>query len=319
MFPPFPQAPAVQVCECQPPIVVVMSANRPLIRDLLRQDRPSFSFEFFPPKTDKGEENLWQAIRELEPYNPTFVSVTYGAGGSTRDRTLRVVQRIAAETSFVPMAHLTCVAATEEEVAAVIDDLRDAGINNIMALRGDMPGGFDVRWEPTPGGLHHADELVRLIHTRGEFCVGVASFPEGHPESPDRDTDAKYLALKLNAGADFATTNLFFTAEDYFSHTDMVRAHGSDAPIIPGIMPVTNVAQIERMTAMSGATFPERLAERFHAVADDPDRVRALGVEVATELCLRLLEGGAPGIHFYTLNRSTATRQIWANLHPGTS
>lgn len=290
-----------------------------LITDLLRPDQPSFSFEFFPPKTDQGEANLWAAIAELERYNPTFVSVTYGAGGSTRDRTLRIVQRIAAETSMLPMAHLTCVSATVEEVTAVIDELADAGVRNIMALRGDMPGGFDVRWEATEGGLSHADDLVRLIHTRGDFCVGVASFPEGHPESPDRDTDARHLAGKLNAGAAFATTNLFFDAEDYFSHVEMVRAHGSDAPIIPGIMPVTNVAQIERMTAMSGATFPSRLAERLRAVADDPDKVAAIGVEVATDLCQDLLDGGAPGIHFYTLNRSTATREIWANLHPGHS
>lgn len=287
------------------------------IRDLLAEPGPSFSFEFFPPKTDVGEANLWQTIRDLEPYNPTFVSVTYGAGGSTRDRTLRVVQRIAAETSMLPMAHLTCVAATRAEVEAVIDDLADAGVRNIMALRGDMPGGFDIPWQATEGGLSHADELVRLVRQRGEFCVGVASFPEGHPESPDRDTDARHLAQKLSAGADFATTNLFFRAEDYFSHVEMVRAHGSDAPILPGIMPVTDVAQIERMAAMSGAVFPDDIASRLHAVADDPEKVRAVGVEIATELCTELLAGGAPGIHFYTLNRSTATREIWAHLHPG--
>lgn len=287
------------------------------IRDLLAQPGPSFSFEFFPPKTDAGEANLWQAIRELEPYNPTFVSVTYGAGGSTRDRTLRVVQRIAAETSMLPMAHLTCVAATRAEVETVIDDLADAGIVNIMALRGDMPGGFDIPWQATAGGLAHADELVRLIRQRGEFCIGVASFPEGHPESPDRDTDARHLAQKLQAGADFATTNLFFRAEDYFSHVEMVRTHGSEAPILPGVMPVTDVAQIERMAAMSGAVFPDDIATRLHAVAGDPEKVRAVGVEIATELCTELLAGGAPGIHFYTLNRSTATREIWAQLHPG--
>jgi methylenetetrahydrofolate reductase (NADPH) len=287
------------------------------IRDLLRPDRPSFSFEFFPPKTDEGEANLWQAIRELEPYNPTFVSVTYGAGGSTRDRTLRVVQRIAAETSMVPMAHLTCVAATRAEVAAVVDDLAAAGVRNVMALRGDMPGGFDVRWEPTEGGLTHAAELVQLVRSRGEFCVGVASFPEGHPESPDRESDARHLAAKLNAGADFAVTTMFFRAEDYFSHVELVRGFGAAQPILPGVMPVTDVAQIERMTAMSGAVFPDDIAGRLRAVGDDPDKVRAVGVEVATELCAELLAGGAPGIHFYTLNRSTATREIWANLHPG--
>lgn len=287
------------------------------IRDLLDPQRPTFSFEFFPPKTDQGEANLWQAIRELEPFNPAFVSVTYGAGGSTRDRTIRMVQRIAAETDFLPMAHLTCVGATREEIAVVVDDLAAAGVCNIMALRGDMPGGFEARWEAVEGGLRHADQLVRLIHERGDFCVGVASFPEGHPESPDRDADARRLADKLNAGADFATTNLFFRAEDYFSHVDMVRAHGSDAPILPGIMPVTDVAQIERMAAMSGAVFPDDIAGRLRAVAEDPEKVRSVGVEIATELCSELLAGGAPGVHFYTLNRSTATREIWANLHPG--
>ncbi|CAN5451958.1 methylenetetrahydrofolate reductase [NAD(P)H] [soil metagenome] len=287
------------------------------IRDLLRPDQPSFSFEFFPPKTDQGEENLFTAIAELEHLHPTFVSVTYGAGGSTRHRTLRIVQRIAAETSMLPMAHLTCVSATCEEIGATIDELANAGIRNVMALRGDMPGGTDVRWEATPGGLTNAAELVRLLHQRGAFCVGVASFPEGHPESADRDVDAQHLAAKLNAGADFAITQLFFRADDYFSHVDKVRAQGSEAPIIPGVMPVTNVGQIQRFTELSGAVFPDDIAGRLHAVADDPDKVRAVGVEVSTELCRDLLDGGAPGIHFYTLNRSTATREVWANLHPG--
>jgi methylenetetrahydrofolate reductase (NADPH) len=284
------------------------------IRDLLDPQAPSFSFEFFPPRTDAGELTLWETIRELEPYRPTFVSVTYGAGGSTRDRTLRVVQRIAAETSMVPMAHLTCVAATRSDVAAVVDELAAAGIRNIMALRGDMPGGWDVPWEATEGGFTHAAELVAMLAERGGFCVGVASFPEGHPESPDRDTDARHLAAKLNAGADFATTQLFFRAEDYFTHVELVRAHGASQPIIPGVMPVTDVAQIQRMTAMSGSAFPDEVAERLRAVDVDPDKVRAVGVEIATELCQALLAGGAPGIHFYTLNRSTATREIWANL-----
>lgn len=287
------------------------------IRDLLTAGQPSSSFEFFPPKTAKGEENLFRAITELEPLNPTFVSVTYGAGGSTREGTLRVVQRIATETSLLPMAHLTCVAATTEDVIAVIDDLADAGIANIMALRGDMPGGTGEPWVPTEGGLTYAADLVRLIRERGDFCVGVASFPEGHPESADRDSDARYLAAKLDAGADFAVTQLFFRPEDYFSHVDRVRSYGNTAPIIPGVMPVTNVGQITRFTELSGAAFPDDIAARLRAVEDDPDKVRAVGVEVATELCMDLLDGGAPGIHFYTLNRSTATREIWANLHPG--
>lgn len=294
-----------------------MASMTAKIVDLLDSGQPSFSFEFFPPKTDEGEANLWQAIRELEPYRPTFVSVTYGAGGSTRDRTIRIVERIAAETSLVPMAHLTCVAATAAEVREVIGQIRDAGISNVLALRGDMPGGASVRWEPTPGGLHHADELVRLLHEEGDFCVGVAAFPEGHPESPDLETDVTYLVKKVRAGADFAITQFFFRAADYFRHLALAREAGCDVPIIPGVMPVTNARQIQRFAELSGAEFPPDLAARLLAVEDDPDKVRAIGVEVATELCRELLEGGAPGIHFYTLNRSTATREIYAHLHPG--
>ena len=281
------------------------------VKELLAAGRPSFSFEFFPPKTDEGEQILWQAIRELEPLNPTFVDVTYGAGGTTRDRTLSVVRRIAAQTSLTVVAHLTCVSATIPELQTVINDFARAGIRNILALRGDMPGGPGTAWEAMQGGLHHAEDLVRLLHDTGEFCVGVAAHPEAHPESPDRDTDAKYLAQKAAAGADFAVTQFFFDADDYFSLVERTRALGCDMPIIPGVMPVTNVAQIERMAAMSGAMFPAPLAERLHGVADDPEAVRGIGVEVAADLCEELLAGGAPGIHFYTLNRSTATREIY--------
>ena len=291
--------------------------NGATIRELLATGRPSFSFEFFPPKTDEGEALLWQAIRELEPLRPTFVSVTYGAGGSTRDRTVRITQRIATDTSITAMAHLTCVASPVEELRGVIADIRAAGIRNILALRGDMPGGPTLPFEAHPQGLRHAEDLVRLIHAEGEFCVGVAAFPEGHPESPDRDTDVKYLVQKATAGADFAVTQFFFDAADYFELVDRARTAGLPVPIIPGVMPVTNVAQIERFAQLSGAAFPPRLAARLHAVADSPEAVRAIGVEVATELCQELLAGGAPGIHFYTLNRSTATREIYAQLHPG--
>ncbi|MPZ72318.1 MAG: methylenetetrahydrofolate reductase [NAD(P)H] [Nitriliruptorales bacterium] len=284
------------------------------VKELLARDGPSFSFEFFPPKTDDGERLLWTAIRELEPLQPTFVDVTYGAGGGTRDRTLSVVKRIAAETSLTVVAHLTCVAATVEDLQATIADFADAGIRNVLALRGDMPGGPQATWEATRGGLAHADELVRLLHGEGDFCVGVAAFPEGHPESPDRETDAKYLAAKCAAGADFAITQFFFSAADYLELLDRVADLGCDVPVIPGVMPVTNVSQIQRMAAMSGAEFPQWLADRLQDVADDPQAVRAVGVEVAAALCEELLAGGAPGIHFYTLNRSTATREIYAQL-----
>ena len=284
------------------------------IRDLLASGRRSFSFEFFPPKTDEGEATLWRAIRELEPLQPTFVSVTYGAGGSTRDRTIRIVQRIAAETALTAVAHFTCVGASRDELREVIRDIEAAGIRNVLALRGDMPSGPDAEWKAHEDGLAHADELVRLLHAEGDFCVGVAAFPEGHPESADKATDVKHLANKVAAGADFAVTQFFFDAADYFQLVEMAADAGCAVPIIPGIMPVTNVSQIERFAKLSGAAFPPDLAERLHAVEDDPEAVRAIGVEVATELCRELLDGGAPGLHFYTLNRSTATREIYERL-----
>jgi methylenetetrahydrofolate reductase (NADPH) len=287
------------------------------VKELLSGGKPSFSFEFFPPKTDEGEAILWRAIRELEPLKPTFVDVTYGAGGGTRHRTLSVVKRIVEETSLTVVAHLTCVGATVEELRAVARDFADAGIRNVMALRGDMPGGPQATWEATQGGLQHAEDLVRLLHDEGDFCVGVAAFPEAHPESSDHDTDAKFLVQKCAAGADFAVTQFFFNAEDYFRLADTATGLGCDVPIIPGVMPVTNLSQIQRMAALSGADFPTDLAQRLRAVAEDPEAVRSIGVEVAADLCSELLAGGAPGIHFYTLNRSTATREIFARFAAG--
>ncbi len=277
----------------------------------------SFSFEFFPPKTDDGERTLWQTVRDLEPLGPTFVSVTYGAGGSTRDRTVRVTGRIAAETSMRPVGHLTCVGASRDELSAVIDDYGAAGVHTILALRGDPPGGPGAPWEQHPQGLRHADELVSLVKQRGDYSVGVAAFPERHPESPSLDADAVVLARKQDAGAEFAITQMFFRADDYERLVLRARAHGCTMPILPGLMPVTSVAQIERFAALSGAEFPEDLAARFHAVADDATAVQQLGVEVATGLAGRLLELGAPGLHFYTLNRSTSTREVYQALGLG--
>ena len=287
---------------------------QPLIKDLLAGGAPTFSFEFFPPKTNEGERILWQAITELEPLRPTFVDVTYGAGGSTQDRTLAIVQRIVEETSLTVVAHLTCVGATVDELRRTIADFSEAGIRNVLALRGDMPGGPQATWEATRGGLRYASELVELLHAEGDFCVGVAAFPEGHPESPDRDTCAMNFARKVAAGADFAITQFFFDAKDYFSFVENAGRQGCSVPVLPGLMPVTNVSQIERMAAMSGADFPRDLAARLHAVADDVEAVRAIGVEVTADLAEELLAGGAPGIHFYTLNRSTATREIYARF-----
>ena len=280
----------------------------------LAEPEPTYSFEFFPPKTDAGESALWRALRELEPLGPGFVSVTYGAGGSTRDRTVRVTRRIAEETTLTPMAHLTCVGSSRGELAAVLGQYADAGIHNVLALRGDPPGAPHASFEPHPDGLAYAAELVTLVRSLGSFEVGVAAFPEGHPDARDRDHDADVLVAKADAGADFAITQFFFRAEDYLGLVDRVRRRRCSLPIVPGIMPVTNVSQITRFAELSGAAFPLDLAVRLEAVADDAAAVRAIGVEVATELASRLLAEGAPGLHFYTLNRSTATREVHAAL-----
>ncbi len=284
------------------------------VGDLLARDGHSFSFEFFPPKTDDGEAILWRAISELELLSPTFVSMTYGAGGSTRDRTIRLTERIVAETSLLPVGHLTCVGATDQQLREVVAEYHDVGVRNILALRGDPPGGPGAPWVAHHNGLSYAHELVKLIGEVADFCVGVATSPDPHPASGSHDLDVRVLLAKQEAGASFAVTQFFFDPADYLRLVARARSIGCTIPIIPGIMPVTNLAQIERFAVLSGTMFPQHLAARFRALGDDPDGVRELGVAVASELCRQLLDDGAPGLHFYTLNRSTATRDIFANL-----
>jgi methylenetetrahydrofolate reductase (NADPH) len=289
-------------------------ASPPSVGDLIAAGERSISFEFFPPKDEAGERQLWTTLRELEALHPTFVSVTYGAGGSTRDRTVRVTEGIARETTLTPMAHLTCVGHSREDLRSVIGSYAAAGVRNVLALRGDPPGGPGTPWAPTPGGLTYATELIELVTSLGDFCVGAAAFPQGHREADSLEHDARVMKAKQDAGAAFAITELFFRVEDYFALRERCDAAGVDIPILPGIMPITSLPQIVRMTELSGREIPPEVVARVSRYDGDAAAVRAEGIAIATELCDDLLAGGAPGLHFYTLNRSRATREIYSRL-----
>ena len=278
--------------------------------------RTSYSFEFFPPKDVEGEERLWAAIEGLKSIAPDFVSVTYGAGGSTRDRSIRIAQEITKRTGISTVAHLTCVGSTRDELIAILHSYKEAGITSILALRGDPTGGPSAPWTPTPGGFNHADELVQLADEFGGFTIGVAAFPDGHPASNgDFAKDVDVLIRKEELGATFATTQFFFEVKQYTRLVEALAARGSQLIIIPGILPVTNVKLLHRMAELGGTPIPTHIADAFAKVENDPHAVRELGVEIATSLCKELLAAGAPGLHFYTMNSSTATQEIYRKLN----
>ena len=286
----------------------------PTVRDRLAAPGPHFSVEFMPPRNDADEDVLWRAVRRLEPLRPAFVSVTYGAGGSHRERTIRVTQRIAEETTLMPVAHLTAVGHSVSELRQVIGSYAAVGVGNILALRGDPPGDPNGEWVAHPQGLEYTSDLVKLARSLGNFSVGVAAYPDKHPRSVDVESDTRFLVAKIRSGADYAITQMLFSADDYFRLRDRLAAAGVDIPLLPGIMPVTSYGRLMRIQELSGQPIPADLADELKAVADDPDAGRAVGMDHAVRMSEQLLAQGAPCLHFYTFNRSKATIEVLTAL-----
>jgi methylenetetrahydrofolate reductase (NADPH) len=280
---------------------------------LLKNSQPIFSFEFFPPKTEDGIIELFEILREVRALNPGFISVTYGAGGATKDKTIEIVKRAKKEIGLESMAHLTCVGHSRSEIASILDELVSSDIENIAALRGDPPKG-ETSFAPRPDGFMHASDLTAFIRARSSLCIAVAGYPEGHIEAPDKETDWNYLHQKIIAGANLVITQLFFDNRDFFAFERRMREKGATVPIVPGIMPITNYHQIIRFTQTCGATIPQKVARNIEKMKSDLKALQQYGVEYATQQCADLIAHGVPGIHFYTLNKSDSTRKIVENL-----
>jgi len=284
------------------------------VTERIQRGVPTFSVEFFPPKNDEGEATLWRTIRQLEPLDPAFVSVTYGAGGSSRDRTIRTTGRIATDTTLTAMAHLTAVDASLEDLRQVIGSYLAAGISNVLAIRGDPPGDKDADWVPHPAGLSYTEELVHMVRRLGDFCVGVAAFPYLHPRSIDDDTDTRYFIQKVKAGAEFAITQMFYDADQFLRMRDRIAAAGCDIPIMPGLMPLTTPKSAERGADFSGAPLPKAMLEKLEPLAEDATGYREAGIDLCVELSQRMFDEGVENIHYISMNRSPAVVDVVQRL-----